>query len=421
MDAACSVHAPGYVDVEDGLVAGVGPLGGAPPPRPGAAVLQMGGLLLPGLLNGHAHTSMTVLRGTGEGLPLDRWLREAIWPREARLSPADVAAGMALGSAEMLLNGVTTTNEMYFFPEQIAAGAARAGIRAIVGAAVISGPERFGSPAGQITEAVALSERHAGDPMVEFTLGPHSAYTVGDEALAAVRDAALAHGMAVHIHVAETRSEGAPVEERTGMTVPAHLEALGLLEARVIAAHGVWLTPDDMALFGRHGVGVAHCPGSNGKLASGIAPVRAMREAGVNVSVSTDGPASNDDLDVLSEARLALLYARLRDGDAQALGVEDALRMVTSEAAAALGRDDLGALEPGRRADVVRFSLDRPEYGPLEDPAEVLGHLVWAGSARDVTDVWVGGRRVVENGALTTIDLDAAAAEVRQIAARIAG
>lgn len=421
MDARMSVHSPGFVDVADGQIIASGPLASAPQPPSGGNVSNIGGLLIPGLINGHAHSSMTLLRGSGEGLPLDRWLREVIWPREGRLTPDDVEVGMMVGAIEMLRNGVTTSNEMYFFPEAVAAGAGRVGMRAVVGVTVIEGLERFGTPEQQIDEGLALQERMAGDPLVEIAFGPHSAYTLQEETLRRIRDEALARNMLVHIHVAETRSEGDGVTRRTGRTVPEYLGDLGMLDCRMLAAHGVWLTDSDMALLSAHGIGVAHCPGSNGKLASGIAPVRAMREAGIRVAVSTDGPASNDNLDLLEEARLALLYARLKDSDAGALGVADALRMITSEAAGAIGRPDLGSLEAGKPADIVRISLDRPEFEPIARPSDVLDLLVWAGSSRDVTDVWVGGHRVIAAGEVTTVAVDDLRREARQIAARIAG
>jgi 5-methylthioadenosine/S-adenosylhomocysteine deaminase len=420
MDGGLPVHSPGFVDVEGGVVAAAGAVPDAPALPAGAVVEQVGGLLLPGFVNTHAHTPMTVLRGAGEGLPLDRWLREAIWPRESRLTPDDVAVGMALGSAEMLRNGVTTTNEMYFFPEAMVEGARRAGIRSVLGAAIIEGLDRFGSPSEQIESALVLSRSLRGDPLVGVALGPHSAYTLQDSVLEQVAEAGVAEDVPVHIHVAETRHEGDGVAERTGSTVPRHLEALGVLDARVIAAHCVWLTDDDIAVLAGAGVGVAHCPGSNGKIASGMAPVRALRSAGIPVGAATDGPASNDDLDVLEEARLALLYARLREHDAAALGFMDALAMITCEAAAALGRDDIGALSPGTWADMVRFDVEHAEYAPLLEPADVLGHLIWAGSRRDVTDVWVAGRRVVEGGRVLTLDVDRARAEAGRVAARIA-
>lgn len=421
MDEAFSIHAPGFVDVEGGRIVRCGPLAAAPPGE--VREHRVGGLLMPGLVNTHAHSAMTVLRGAGEGLPLSRWLGEVIWPREGRLEADDVRAGMVLGSAEMLLGGITTTHEMYFFPEAVADAAAAAGIGAVVSAAIVDAPgwERFGTLDEQAAAAVALRDRCAGSGLVEIGFGPHSAYALPGEFLTEVGDLAVAEAMPVHIHVAETRTEGDPVTERSGMSVPAYLADLGLFRARTLAAHCVWLDGADIALLADHGVGVAHCPGSNGKLASGIAPVAALRRAGVPVGVATDGPASNDNLDLFEEATLALLYARLRDLDASVLGVEDALRMITVEAAAALGRDDIGALLPGRRADVIRVSLDHPAYEPVVEPADVVSHLVWAGSSRDVTDVWVAGERVVESGVCRSVDLEAAGADVRAIARRIAG
>ncbi len=420
MDDAMSVYAPGFVDVEDGRVTAVGSLAAAPVLPETAHIESAGGLLLPGLVNDHAHSPMTVLRGAGEGLPLDRWLHEVIWPRESRLTTGDVEAGMIVGSAEMLRNGITTTNEMYFFPEAVASGAALSGIRAVVGATIIEGLDRFGTPDEQFAAALALRHARSEDDLVDVAFAPHSAYALGDDPLRRIGEAAVAEDMLVHIHLAETDSEGASITERTGRTVPEHLADLGVLDARVLAAHCVWLTDGDIALLAAHGVGVAHCPGSNGKIASGMAPVAAMRAAGIPVGASTDSPASNNNLDLLEEARLALLYARLRERDAAVLGVGDALRMVTSEAALALGRTDIGALVPGSWADMVGISLDRPEYEPIADPQDVLSHLVWAGSSRDVTDVWVAGNRVVAGGEVTTIDLEDARRKVREIAQRIA-
>jgi 5-methylthioadenosine/S-adenosylhomocysteine deaminase len=421
MDDAMSIHAPGFVDVDDGRVTAVGPLAAAPGLPDAAHVERVGGLLLPGLVNDHAHSPMTVLRGAGEGLPLDRWLKEVIWPRESRLSPPDVESGMIVGAAEMLRNGITTTNEMYFFPEAVAAGAALTGIRSVVGAAIIEGVDRLGTPDEQFAGALALRKARSDDDLMDIAFAPHSAYALGDDSLRRIAEAAVAEDVLIHIHLAETDSEGASITERTGRTVPEHLADLGVLDARVLAAHCVWLTDGDIALLAAHGVGVAHCPGSNGKIASGMAPVSAMRAAGIPVGASTDGPGSNNNLDLLEEARLALLYARLRERDAAALGIEDALRMVTSEAAMALGRTDIGALVPGAWADMARISLDRPEYEPIAAPQDVLSHLVWAGSSRDVTDVWVAGNRVVAGGEVTTIDLDDARHKVREIAKRIAG
>jgi len=423
MDPAFSMHSPGFVDVVDGRVSAVGPAEGAALLAPGDVVHYVGGLLLPGLVNCHAHSPMTVLRGAGEGLPLQRWLREVIWPREARLGPEEARLGMLVGAGEMLQGGITTSAEMYFHGEAVAEGAVAAGLRTLVFPAVAEAPgwERFGTATDMVRFAVALRDALVGEELVEVGLGPHAAYTLSESALRAVAETAAAERLPVHIHIAETRAEGDDLRSRTGLSVPAYLASLGFFGPRTLAAHCVWLDGEDVALLAAHRVGVAHCPGSNGKLASGMAPIAALRSAGVAVGVGTDGPASNDNLDLWEEARLALLYCRLREGNAGALGVEEALRLMTSDAAAALGRDDLGALLPGRRADMVRVSLEDVVYDPVLAPRDLLGHLVWAGSRRDVADVWVGGRRVVESGRCLTVDLARERAALRAAAARLAG
>ena len=423
MDPGFSLHSPGFVDIAAGRVVAAGPAEQAPRLGRGDAEHRVGGLVMPGLVNCHAHSAMTVLRGAGEGLPLDRWLREVIWRREAVLTPEDARLGMLVGAAEMLLGGTTTSAEMYFHAGAVAEAAIEAGLRVLVFPAVAEAPgwERFGTPSDMVRSALTLRARMAGEDLVEVGLGPHSAYALGDAPLLEVAETAAAAGIPVHIHLAETRTEGDAITARTGRTVAAHLAGLGLFAARTTAAHCVWLTSADIALLAEHGVGVAHCPGSNGKLASGVAPVVAMRRAGIRVGLGTDGPASNDNLDLWEEGRLALLCARLRDLDASALALEDALRMATSEAAAALGRDDIGALLPGRRADMIRLSLENIVYDPVLQPRDVLAHLVWAGSSRDVTDVWVGGRRVVDGRVCRTVEVEVARAGLRAAARRLAG
>jgi 5-methylthioadenosine/S-adenosylhomocysteine deaminase len=323
----------------------------------------------------------------------------------------------------MMLGGITTTNEMYFFPEAVVEAAKEAGIRAVVspGVADVPGWERFGTPFDMVRDAVHLRDAHRADDLIEIGLGPHSAYALGIPALREVAETARSEDMPVHVHLAETRAEEEDVAaSQGGRTSAALLADLGVFDGRCTVAHAVWVTDEDVEIMAEHRVGVAHCPGSNGKLASGIAPVAAMRRTGVAVGLATDGPGSNNDLDLLEEARLALLYARLRHGDAAALGVEDALRMMTSEAAAALGRDDIGVLAPGKRADMICVSLDHPAYEPVVEPRDVLSHLVWAGSSRDVTHVWIGGGSVVEGGEFRAADVMGIRAAVRAIARRIA-
>ncbi len=416
MDDADRIFAPGVVEMTGGTITRVGAPDGGP-------YDDVGGLVMPGLVDVHCHSPMTLLRGAGEGLPLGRWLTEVMWPREARMGADDVAWGMRLAAAELLGSWVTTTCEMYLWSEAVARAASEAGLRSVVCAPVVDAPgwERFGTWAEQAEAAVTLAGAFAGDPLIEVGIAPHSAYAVPLEGLELAAELATEHGMLLHTHVAETRDEDADLRERYGRSVPRLLADHGILDVpRVLAAHCVWMDDDDLDLWAAHGVAVAHCPQSNAKLASGIAPVAAMLERGITVGVATDGPASNNNLDLWEEIRLAPMLARLRDLDAQAIGAGRALAMATRDAAAALGRDDLGVLEPGRRADLIRLDLDDPAFVPVLEPGDVISHLVWSAGSRAVTDVWVEGRRVVADRRCLTVDVDEARAEVTARAARLA-
>lgn len=430
-DGTGAVHRPGAVDVgADGRITRVGPVAGPADAAPStsddapADVRWVGGLLMPGLVNAHCHSPMTLLRGQGEGLPLDRWLREVIWPREAKVSADDVYWGMTLACAELLRFGVTTSVEMYFHDDALAAAVDAAGGRCVVtpGVVVAPGWERFGTWAERIEWIAALRSTYADHPRIEVGFGPHSAYALPDEALRAVGEAARATGALVHVHVAETEHEGDEVSARHGgASVPRVLADLGLFDApRVLAAHGVWLSPDDVKLLAACDVAVAHCPGSNAKLASGTAGVSELLRAGIRVGLGTDGPASNNDLDLWEEMRLAALTARQREHDPTVLPAADVLHMATAGGAAALGRPDLGALEPGRWADMVRLDLDDPGFVPVLDSEDLVAHAVWSASRAAVRDVWVAGRQVVADGVCTTVDLAEARARVQAAATRLA-
>ena len=248
--------------------------------------------------------------------------------------------------------------------------------------------------------------------------GPHAAYTVPPEGLQAIAAAARERQALLQIHLSETEAECAIVQERYGMSAPALLASRGILEGRVLAAHAVWLDDADLALLAEHDVAVAHCPGSNGKLGSGIAPLCALLERGIRVGLGTDGPASNDDLHLWDELRLAPLLARAVAGDPDVLTSAAALRLATRGGGETLGLP-VGALEVGRPADVIRLRTDDARFTPSLTDAELLGHLVWAGAGYLVTDVWVGGAQVVEEGRCTTVDSDRARAEVGQRARRL--
>jgi 5-methylthioadenosine/S-adenosylhomocysteine deaminase len=418
-DRAGTVVPDAVLDVDDGRITWAGPAAEAPPAAD-AEVRELPGVLLPGLVNAHSHAPMVLFRGQGEGLPLDRWLREVMWPREARLTPEDVEVAMTAASAEMLRNGVTTSVEMYFSPERTAAAVRSTGARAVVLAPLLPLP---GMPPldEQLRAAVALAADGDDDGQVEYGIGPHAAYTVPLDVLGDAGRLAREHGMLLHLHVAETATEGAELLARHGASVPSLLAAHDVLGGRVLAAHCVHMDDGDLELWQEYDVAVAHCPASNAKLASGTARLREMLDRGIRVGVGTDGPASNDGLDLLADARLAAMLARLAAGDATALSAAEAVWLATGASADAIGRPDLGRLTAGRRADLVHVDTRDLVFEPVGDPGDLLGHLVWSPASRHVRDVWVGGRQVVADGACTTVDAAALRADVAERAARLAG
>jgi 5-methylthioadenosine/S-adenosylhomocysteine deaminase len=417
-DRAGTVVPAAVLDVADGRIAWAGPAADAPDAGD-AELIELPGVLTPGLVNTHSHAPMVLFRGQGEGLPLDRWLRDVMWPREGRLTPEDVEVAMTAASAEMLRNGVTTSVEMYFHPERIAAAVGATGARAVIATPLIPLP---GLPPfeEQLKTAVGLAAGAPGDGTVEYGIGPHAAYTVPLPVLREAAAAAREHGLLLHLHVAETASEGADLLARHGLSVPALLAAHDVLGGRVLAAHCVHMDDGDLGLWREYDVAVAHCPASNAKLASGVAPLRAMLDRGIRVGLGTDGPASNDGLDLIADARLAAQLARLAGASATALTAAEAFWLATGAAADAIGRPDLGQLEAGRRADLVHVDTRDLVFEPVGDPADLLAHLVWSGGGRHVRDVWVGGRAVVRNGSSTTVDADALTADVVVRAHRLA-
>ena len=428
-DPGCSVIRDGVLDIgADGRIAWVGRRADAPELPASATVRELSGLLLPGLVNAHCHTPMTVLRGMGGDLPLMRWLTEVMWPAEAQLTGPDVRAGMLLGCVELLRAGVTTTVEMYFYTDAVIDAVLAAGSRVLLTPGIIAAPgwDRLGSWQQMLAEVSARIDadglRHGPGGRIELGYGPHAAYTLPAEALPAVAQAARERDALVHIHLAETTEEDTAQRAEYG-SVPRMLEQLGALGGRVLAAHAVHLDAEDIALLARHRVAVAHCPGSNAKLAAGTAPLVALRRAAVPIALGTDGPASSDDLDLWSHARLAGRLARLASGNAAELTAADLLLLATRLGAAAIGRDDIGALEPGRWADVVHVSTDDPAFLSLDDgpgaDAGLISNLVWAAGGRLVRDVWVAGDQVLADGEPTRLDRSQVQADARAVAARL--
>jgi 5-methylthioadenosine/S-adenosylhomocysteine deaminase len=351
--------------------------------------------LAPGLINAHAHAAMNLLRGAGDDLPLGRWLNERIWPLErALMSERFVYDGTRHAAAEMLRAGITCCNDMYFFPEAAARAFMDLGMRCVVGIIAIEFPSAYATDADDyLRKGLQTRDALREEPLVSFALAPHAPYTVADPTLARIAVLAEELDLPVHIHVHETDAEIAESVRQHGTRPLARLARLGLVTERLLAVHAVHLQPDEIALLGQRGVSVAHCPASNLKLASGIAPVAALLRQGVGVAFGTDGAASNNRLDLFEEMRLAALLAKAAAMDASALPAVQALECATIAAAGALGlRDRIGSIEVGKQADLIAVDLSSLETQPCFD---VASQLVYCAGREHVASVWVGGRRVV--------------------------
>jgi len=370
--------------------------------------LNLGGVLMPGLVNTHAHTPMTLVRSVGDGMPLQQWLTDAVWPLERNMGYEAVRAAMRLGSVEMLSSGVTTSCEMYLHEDAVADAVAETGARLVMTPAVIAGLGSDDNVEARINEIIDFRHRrHQPSQKISVGFAPHSLYNLSPSQVAEVAQAACGVGALLHLHLEETEAERHEIMGRWGATATQLLARYGVLEAKVLAAHGVWLDRNDMKLLAEAGASVAHCPQSNLKLGSGIARIGALIESGVNIGVGTDGPASNDDLDLWEEMKLAPLLARGVNHDPTLMSAADALNLATRSGAQAVGLDDVGELKAGFWADVIRVDLDVPVFTPVSHET-LLTALVFAGSGRYVTDVWVGGDRVVNSSMVSTIDIDAA-------------
>ncbi len=355
-------------------------------------------VLLPGLVNLHTHAAMTLLRGLADDLPLMRWLNERIWPAEARhMSPGFVHDGTLLACWEMLRGGITCFNDMYFFPEAAAAAAKAAGIRAALGITVIEFPTAYASDAADyLSKGLATRDALRDEPLLSFCIAPHAPYTVSNRTFERIATLSDQLDLPVHIHLHETREEIAESIRQHGMRPLARLQRAGLVGPGLIGVHAVHLEPDELSLLAEHGCRIAHCPTSNMKLASGIAPVAQLAAHGVGIGLGTDGAASNNRLDLFREMRHAALLAKAATEDATVLPAAAVLRMATLEGATALGlQHEIGSLEAGKAADLCAVRLDDWTIQPCVDP---VSHLVYAAGREHVSHTWVAGRLRIRDG-----------------------
>ena len=350
-------------------------------------------IVMPGLINTHAHAAMSLFRGIADDMNLQEWLTKFIFPAEKKnVTPEFVRWGTRLACLEMLLGGITTYTDMYYYEDTVAATTREAGMRGVLGETVIGFPVNDApTPAAALKSAEGFLQRYHNDSLIVPAVAPHAPYTNSDDTLKACRTLALHYNAPVLIHLSETKKENDDSLRERHMTPTQRLDSFGFFRGRTLVAHAVWVTDGDIAILKRTNTGVAHCPSSNMMLASGAAPVVKMLDRGLNVGLGTDGPAgSNNDFDLFEEIDLAAKLQKLITRDPRALPARTAVAMATIGGAKALGIDkEIGSLEPGKRADLISVRLDAPHAVPMYD---VYSQLAYALKASDVTDVMVNGR-----------------------------
>ena len=369
-------------------------------------------ILAPGLVNAHCHAAMTLLRGAADDLPLQCWLTERIWPMEGALVDEHfVRVGTQLAAVEMLLGGTTTCVDMYFYSRAAAQSFLSVGQRAVLALPVIDFPTRYAADVdAYISIGLQARDEFVGEPLLSFALAPHAPYTAADTTFQKVLAYANELGIPVHTHLQETAQEVSDALARSGVRPTARLARLGVLSPDFFAAHGVHLDATDIATLAQHGASVVHCPSSNLKLASGLAPIAALLKAGVNVGLGTDGAASNNRLDMFEEMRIAALIGKVQANDAAAVNASQAFTMATLGGARAAGiSQTTGSLEIGKAADLIAVSLQAPGLQPMFDP---VSHFVYVASRADVTHVWVAGKALVTERTPNAV-LSQAMAELR--------
>ncbi|MEO1201132.1 MAG: amidohydrolase family protein [Pseudomonadota bacterium] len=421
MDANRTLIRDGAVAIDTGVIVAVGPASEVVAAHPAREVLGGDGhVVMPGLINGHSHAAMTLLRGVADDLALMDWLNNYIFPAEVQfVDPEFVRIGTELACWEMIRGGTTSFVDMYYYPDTIAEVIVQCGMRAMISATVIDqrSPDAEGAD-DSIAKGIGFIDRWLGrHPRITPIFGPHANYTLNAEQLAATREAANELGVGISIHLSESPFEVQYSKDTFGMTSIDLLESINFFDGPTIAAHVVWPTDSEIPILAERQVGVIHNPTSNMKIASGVSPVARMLAAGVRIGIGTDGAASNNDLDLWEEMRLAAFLAKVDGMDPEALPAIQVLSMATDGGARAVGLDDVvGSLEVGKRADLIQVAFDDVHHVPTYD---VISHLVYVTDEQDVASVIVDGEILMRNREMLTIDTERVRAEATALAASI--
>lgn len=420
IDAERRVINPGSVAIRGSRIVAVGPADQIAAAYTGRDTIDARQrVVMPGLINTHTHAPMVLYRGLGDDLALMDWLEKYMFPAEAKtLSPAFVRTGTELAALEMIRSGTTLYVDMYYFEEEIARVTKRAGLRGVLGQTIIEFPVADAkTPAAGLERAEAFIREFHKDDLITPAVAPHAVYTNDAESLTRSRDLAMKYGVPLVIHLAETEAEIPMSMERHKARPIAALEALGVFSAKVIAAHGVWVQDDEIQLLRTRGVGVAHNPESNMKLASGTAPVPQYLAANVALGLGTDGAASNNDMDMFEAMRQAAFLHKLQSKDPRVVSARVAVEMATIGGARVLGREkELGSIEAGKLADLIIVRMDQPRQTPMYDP---VSHLVYTTRGDDVDTTVVNGRILLLEGKVLTLNQEQVLTNARAAAARV--
>lgn len=420
MDSALTIIENGSVVIKKGEIVAVGPSAALKERYSAARNIDAAGkLVMPGLVNTHTHAAMTLFRGLADDLPLDTWLTKHIWPAEAKfITPASVRIGANLALVEMIRSGTTTFSDMYFYADELARAAKTAGVRSVVGEAILDFPTPDSkTPQESFATIEKLAAKWKNDPLITIAVAPHAPYTCSPETLKSAKKLADSLGLPLIIHVSETRKEVTDITAKFGVPPFEYLDRLGFFGGTAIVAHAVYPTPNEIRLMAERKVGVAHNPVSNMKLASGVAPVPEMLQAGIAVGLGTDGAASNNNLSMFKEMNAAALLQKVSRLDPTALDARETVKAATIGGARVLGLEKhIGSLEKGKRADLIIIDLNRPHLVPLYD---VYSLLVYAANGADVETVIIDGRTVMENRKLLTLNEESVMREARKLALKV--
>jgi len=405
MDGANRVISPGSVAIDKNQIVAVDTADAIAGKYRGRERIDLTGhIVLPGLINTHTHAAMVLYRGLADDLALMDWLQKYLFPAEAKtLSPEFVRVGTRLAALEMIRSGTTLFADMYYFEEEVAAVVKESGMRGVLGQTIIEFPVADAkTPADGLTRAEAFIRRFQDDELIVPSVAPHSMYTLDTATLLASRDLAIKYGVPLQIHLAETQDEVRISQERYKKRPAGFLDSIDFWAPITLGAHGVWISPEEVTMLTARGIGVAHNPESNMKLASGTAPVPGYLSAGTKLGLGTDGAASNNDLDMFESMRQAAFLHKLVSGDPRVVSAQQALSMATIGGARALGMQDrLGSLEVGKLADVIAIRTDQPRQVPMYDP---LSHLVYTTRGDDVVLTMVNGKVLMRDGVVHTLN-----------------